>query len=306
MTGPRVGVVVACLSPPPSLVDATRETLRQLHEAGSPGRVVAVDDGSPPGSEAVFAALTALGVDVVHQPNGGIAAALNAGIERLRRPAPPKAGDGVPVDHVLTLDQDSRLGPGYVVAALAAVAQLEAAGAAYGFVSSASYSGRRAPTDGPVPATALQRAFDPMQSGWLVPLTTLEAVGGLDEALVIDGVDSEFTVRCRVAGLAPVVAPGAALEHGQGERVRGRVLGRPVGAVNHHSPARVRYMARNGVLLTRRYAAAQPRWVLRRLLVEGAAHLLRLTLDPDRRALATAMLRGVGDGVRGRTGRLPG
>jgi len=321
-----VGAVIACLDPPDSLVEAASETLRQLGGAAAPGgaqtggaqtgvaqtgvaqtgvaqiRVVAVDDGSAaPEAAAVFAALAALGVDVLHQSNGGIAAALNAGITRLREPVDGGSGPAF----VLTLDQDSRLGPGYVAAALAAVAALEAEGTPYGFVASESYSGRRAPTDGPVPGVpALRRAFDPMQSGWVVPVTTFAQVGLLDEALVIDGVDSEFTVRCRAAGLTPVVAPGAALEHGQGERVPGRLLGRTVGAVNHHSPTRVRYMARNGVLITRRYAAAQPRWVARRLLEEAKAHLLRVVLDPDRRRLAAAMLRGWRDGVLGRSGPL--
>ncbi len=318
-----VAAVVACLDPPVSLVGAARETLRQLGESaagGVPARVVVVDDGSTaPEAPAVFAALAALGVEVVHQTNAGIAAALNAGIARLREPVDGRPGPS----YVLTLDQDSRLGPGYVAAALAAAAALETTGTPYGFVASESYSGRRAPTDGlvagvlggpdvrggpGVPAgpgvSALRRAFDPMQSGWVVPVSTFTTVGLLDEGLVIDGVDSEFTVRCRAAGLTPVVAPGAALEHGQGERVPGRVLGRTVGAVNHHSPTRVRYMARNGVLITRRYAAAQPRWVLRRLVEEAKAHLLRLALDPDRRPLAAAMLRGWRDGVLGRSGLL--
>lgn len=297
-----VGAVIACYDPPASLVDATRETVRQLREVGGSGRVVAVDDGSGAAAAPVFAALEDLGVEVLHQPNGGIAAALNAALARLRE----ESGGGGGAAYVLTLDQDSRIGPGYLAAALATLAQLEQSGAAHAFVASESYSGRRAPTAGPLPGVpGLQRAFDPMQSGWVVPLTTFARLGVLDEGLVIDGVDSEFTVRCLTAGLSPVVAPGAMLVHGQGERVPGRVLGRTVAEVNHHSPTRVRYMARNGVLITRRYAAAQPRWVARRLLEEAKAHLLRIALDPDRRALGAAMMRGWRDGVLGRTGPLP-
>lgn len=299
-----LGAVIACLDPPASLVEAAAETLRQLRELGAGARVVAVDDGSGASAAPVFAALEAIGVEVLHQANAGIAAALNAGISALRDGVGP-AGAGA-LTHVLTLDQDSRLEPGYAAAAIAAAVRLAEAGAAYGFVASETYSDRRAPTDGPVPGVAgLWRAFDPMQSGWVVPVSTFDAVGLLDEGLVIDGVDSEFTVRCRAAGLSPVVAPGAGLAHGQGERVPGRVLGRSVGAVNHHSPTRVRYMARNGTLITVRYAASQPRWVARRLVEEAMAHLLRLALDPDRRALGAAMLRGWRDGLLGRTGPLP-
>lgn len=335
-TPPRVVAVIACLDPPVALVEEVREVLRQA------GQVVVVDDGSDSATR-VFVELEAVGVVVIHQANAGIAAALNTGIRWAR-------GQGA--DTVLTLDQDSRLGGGYVAAALAALDAARLAGIPVAFVSAESYSGRRAPTDGwatgggastappldsesgyltprarrvnlpdsessaPEQATfrgpvRLARAFDPMQSGWVVPLTTFERVGPLEEDLVIDGVDSEFTVRCRAAGLHPVIGPGCVLEHGQGERMPARLLGRPVVvrgapvAYNRHPPTRVYYMARNGTILTRRHLLGQPRWVLRRLGQEAQAHGLRLAFDPQRGRLVVAVLAGWRDGLRGRTGRIP-
>ncbi|MEP6799736.1 MAG: family 2 glycosyl transferase, partial [Lapillicoccus sp.] len=157
----------------------------------------------------------------------------------------------------------------------------------------------------------LVRAFDPMQSGWVVPVGTFDRVGLLEEDLVIDGVDSEFTARCRAAGLDPVVGAGCALEHGQGERMPARLLGRPVAvrgvavAYNRHAPARVYYMTRNGTIITRRYLVRQPRWVLRRLGEEALAHVIRLAFDPQRGRLVVAILAGWRDGLLGRTGRIP-
>ena len=294
VVGPgQVVAVVAALDPPASLVDATRRTLHQV------GRVVVVDDGSGPASAAVFEALEGLGAEVVHRPNGGIAAALNTGLEHVRRTG------GAP--YVLTLDQDSRLGPDYVVRALATAARLERSGTAYGVVAAESYSGHRSPTaDGvDLPDGRVDWAFDPMQSGWLLPASTLAAVGAFEEGLVIDAVDSEYTARCRAHGRPPAVGVGCALEHGQGERRPARVLGRPVGGYNRHSPLRVRYLTRNGTLLTRRYLATQPRWVLRRLATETVAHLLRLAFDDEQRgALVRAVLLGWRDGLLGRTGRI--
>jgi rhamnosyltransferase len=145
-----------------------------------------------------------------------------------------------------------------------------------------------------------------MQSGALVPAATYRDVGCYDEGLVIDAVDSEFTVRCLAAGLEPLVAPGCDLDHGMGERHHAQVLGRDI-AYNHHSPERVYYMARNGTLVSRRHLRDEPGWVLRRLTEEAKAHALRLALDPDRADLARAAIQGVRDGLRGRTGpRLPG
>ncbi len=295
---PRVAAVIACFDPPDSLVEAVREAAVQTD------LVVAVDDGSV-GTTDVFVRLGACGATVLHQANAGIAAALNAGIRVAREQG---------ADVVLTLDQDSRLGSGYVAAALATLAAAAAGGIPVGFVSAESYSGHRAPTDGWAGRgvdARVPRAFDPMQSGWVVPLTTFDRLGPLEEDLVIDGVDSEFTARCRAAGLDPVIGPGCLLGHGQGERMPARLLGRPVVvrgvalAYNRHVPIRVYYMTRNGTVITRRHLLRQPRWVMRRLVEEATAHGIRLVFDPQRGRLLVATLAGWRDGLRGRTGRIP-
>ena len=288
-----VVAVIACLEPRGGLVQVVVDLLQQVEA------VVVVDDGSVAAAD-VFAALEAAGASVVHQPNAGIAAALNAGIDVARRRFAP--------EFVLTLDQDSRPASDYVERAVGTWREATRRGVAVAFVAAESYSGRRAPTDGVV--HGLARAFDPMQSGWVVPVSTFDAVGALEEDLVIDGVDSEFTIRCRTLGLDPVVAPGCALEHGQGERLPAVLLGHRVALAgrplswNRHAPVRVYYMARNGTLLTRRHLLAQPRWVLRRLGQETQAHLLRLAFSPDRALLARAIAAGWRDGLAGRPGRI--
>lgn len=256
--------------------------------------VVVVDDGSASGEAVLDALVTRPGVRVRHQPNAGVAAALNAGVRA--------ALDDHDADAVLTLDQDSGLPSTYVVQAVRAWQDAVSRRIPVAFVCAATYSGRRAPARGLVQGYA--RAFDPMTSGSLVPAATYDVVGGYDEGLVIDAVDSEFTVRCLAAGLEPLVAPGCNLDHGMGDRRRAHVLGRDLG-YNHHEPDRVYYMARNGTLLARRHARDEPGWVLRRLVEEAKAHTLRLALDPDRKAAARAALSGVRDGLRNRTGRRP-
>ena len=95
----QVVAVIACLEPRGGLVQVVVDLLRQVEA------VVVVDDGSV-GAADVFAALEAAGASVVHQPNAGIAAALNAGIDRARRGWAPEL--------VLTLDQDSGPAHDYV------------------------------------------------------------------------------------------------------------------------------------------------------------------------------------------------
>jgi rhamnosyltransferase len=284
----RVVAVVTAYDPGPELRRLVDEVAPQV------ASVVVVDDGSTTGLEVIAALGDRHGVQVIRQPNAGVAAALNAGVRAAH------TDDGA--DAVLTLDQDSGLPPIYVVRAVRAWQDAMTRRIPVAFVCAASYNGRQTPTRGVV--HGYSRAFDPMQSGSLVPATTYRDVGCYDEGLVIDAVDSEFTVRCLAAGLEPLVAPGCELTHGMGERTSAHVLGRDV-AYNRHSPERVYYMARNATLLTRRHARDEPTWVLRRLAEEAKAHTLRLALDPARADLARTALAGVRDGLRGRTGRRP-
>jgi rhamnosyltransferase len=256
--------------------------------------VVVVDDGSTSGLDVVAGLIDRPGVRVIHQANAGVAAALNTGVRAALQDDHAEA--------VLTLDQDSGLPPTYVARAVRAWQGAVSRGIPVAFLCAASYSGRRTPTRGIVHGYA--RAFDPMQSGSLVPAGTYRDVGCYDEGLVIDAVDSDFTVRCLAAALEPLVAPGCDLEHGMGDRRQTYLLGRPL-AYNHHEPDRVYYMARNGTLLTRRHARDEPGWVVRRLAQEAKAHTLRLALDPGRAELARAALAGLRDGLSGRTGRRP-
>lgn len=293
---PTVVAVIAAYSPAPALIGTVRTLLTQVQQ------VIVVDDGSPDGAEPVLAGLAAAGATIVRQPrNSGIAAALNAGVEKAQVLWKP--------DFYLTLDQDSNPTPQYVQSGLDTYTAAASSGVKVGFVTASSYSGH------PIPVRTSKglfvQAFDPMQSGFLIPQSTFERVGRFDEELFIDGVDSEYTMRTRSAGLSVLVGKGCDIEHDLGERESAmmfdkpvRILGRIV-SYNYHSPSRVYYICRNGTLLTLRYGAKDPGWVLRRLVEEFKAHLLRFAFSPGRLKLARAATVGFRDALRGTTGRIP-
>jgi rhamnosyltransferase len=293
---PGVAAVIAAYRPDPSLAGTVRALREQVEH------VVVVDDGSPDGSAAVLAALADAGATVVRQPeNAGIAAALNAGVAEARARWNP--------DFFLTLDQDSRPAGDYVRRGLDTYASATAAGLGVGFVTAASYSGH------PIPVLHAEgrfvHAFDPMQSGFLIPRSTVDRLGPFEEDLFIDGVDSEFTMRARTAGLAVLVGEGCDIAHDLGRREPGRLFGRPVRVLgreisyNYHSPSRVYYICRNGTVLTLRYLRRSPGWVVRRLVEELKAHILRFTFSPGRTKLLRAAAAGFRDALRGSTGRIP-
>jgi len=150
-----------------------------------------------------------------------------------------------------------------------------------------------------------------MQSGFVIPRETLDAVGLLAEEFVIDGVDSEFTARARAAGRDAIVGEGCDIDHQLGRRDPAVLFGRPVRfrgralSYNYHSPQRVYYVVRNGVAITRTYVFKDPAWTALRLVEEAKAHLLRLAFSPNRLSIAKAMAAGLADGVAGRMGPIP-
>ncbi len=291
-----VVAVVAAYRPQDDLVDNVAAALSQVQG------VVVVDDGSPEGTEHILDALGAAGAMVLRREvNSGIAAALNAGIEEALARWHP--------EFVLTLDQDSCVTDGYVEHAVQTYRRATQAGVRVGLVTASSYGDaptptRRSPDDFP-------RAFDPMQSGTVIPVTTIDAIGLLDEGLFIDGVDSDYTARAHAAGLAVLVGQGCRLEHGLGRRERTTIFGRPVTLLgrelsyNYHSPSRVYYIARNGAVLTVRHLRHDTGWVARRLIEETKAHGMRVVLGRDRGKMVRAMVAGYLDAARGRAGRIP-
>ncbi|RYB95249.1 glycosyltransferase [Nocardioides oleivorans] len=289
-TTPRPAAVITAFRPGPSLVAAVRSVLGQLD------RVVVVDDGSPDAGTAAHDDLllecSSLGATVVHHgTNRGIGAALNTGIREVR-------GADVDLTHVLTMDQDSELPPDFVTGLLAAERDAMASGVMVGMTSPGAVDTvRRQGTDR---GRAFEPGGEPIQSGLLLPVATLEAVGEFDESLVIDGVDTDYWLRALDLGLAAVVAPGVSLSHRLGNPVvlpGGRQLPFVVA-----SEFRYHYQWRNLLRLVRRHGRRHPGWAAG-AVVRATRHLAIVTvLAPGRRGRLREAASGVRAGLRGETG----
>jgi rhamnosyltransferase len=285
--------VVTAFGPGESLVVAVRSLVSQV------SRVVVVDDGTPrahAGSDDVYEECRRIGATVVrHERNRGIGAALNTGLDAL------SAGPAE-VDHVLTLDQDSVLPEGYVASLVAAGRAAEAQGVQVGMVAPGRASGIRSGEGRRTGGVVLGK--EPIQSGLLVPSEVLRRIGGFDEPLFIDGVDSEFFLRARAHGYLCVVAPEVHLEHRLGRaaevRIGPRVLTLVVAA-----DFRYYYQVRNVVELVRRYVRTEPVWAAGAVGKLVRHLVITTTLVPGRRERLHYARRGLRDGLRRVQGPIP-
>ncbi len=261
------------------------------------GHVVVVDDGSSANVDEVLAQLEDLGCQILRLGcNSGIATALNAGIRVARQnPAEP--------DFILTMDQDSLLEPGYTVKLLAAHAAAAEAGIAVGMVAPGSIAGLPTRQNGKVGNILL--GGEPIQSGLMIPTHVFDKLGQLMDELFIDGVDTEFYLRARNAGMESVLAPDAALTHALGAMVPASVFGIPVSPggkplqIRTAASYRYYYIFRNRLLLVRKYWRSQPAWAFKGLLADYRHLAIVTTLAPGRAARLISALAGVRDGFKG-------
>ncbi|MCQ1999251.1 glycosyltransferase [Arthrobacter zhaoxinii] len=290
----RVAAVISAYNPPIDLIEKVKRLASQVE------RIIVVDDGSPADVTGVLQGLEAAGAVVLKQgSNTGIAAALNAGIRYAAESAP---------DFFLTLDQDSELDPDYVARALVAFTAATLQGVPVGMVCAESHN--KQPVMLQKPGVPFPEAFDPMQSGTLIPAATFDAAGLLEEDLFIDCVDSEFTARIREMGLKAIIAPGCNISHAVGESRPMRLgtwhvtVGGQKRFVHSHAPFRVYYITRNGLVMYRRYLPKQPVWVLRRIGLEVVFYGVRVVYGPHRFRQIAAIAFGIRDALTGRMGRI--
>ncbi len=245
----------------------------------------------------------ASGCEVIRNlANLGLAAGFNLGIARAR-----EQGSAF----VLLLDQDSVASPGMVATLLDAYASLSKSGrvAAVGAQFVDPRDGRLAPfvrVGFPFNRKLHGAAGECIESdflissGSLLPLPVIDDVGGMDEGLFIDSVDLDWCFRARAAGYQLHGVCDARMRHSIGDALKPSLLGHKIFV---HSPRRLYYLTRNRLLLYRR--AHTPRvWIAQDLLRVVGKFLRMSLLVAPRGDNARAMLRGIRDGIRGRTGTL--
>lgn len=136
-------------------------------------------------------------------------------------------------------------------------------------------------------------------SGALLSVDAIAKVGPMDEDLFIDYVDIEWGLRAKAKGYQSYGAYDVTMTHTIGEKAL-EVAGVRLAV---HKPIRRYYYYRNALLLCRRpYISLS--WKVNELSRLALKFFIFALLSGRRREDASMMIKGIGDGLRGKGGKL--
>jgi rhamnosyltransferase len=283
-----IGAIVPTYNPDEDLEVRLRDISHQTD------RLYLVDDGSSPEVlSRIRAVAQRLGCQLIENAgNLGIATAFNRGAAAALR-------DGC--DHVLLLDQDTLVEPEMARRMTAMLAQASDSRIA---VLAANYldSGGR-PAYRLSPELEISDVDIAISSGSLIPTAVYHSLGGMDESLFIDEVDHDFCLRARLRGYRVTATREPLTRHQVGRQRLFRVAGVAF-SMSNHRPLRRYYMARNRVVITRRYLRHFPGWVLGMLFRSAVEVSLLPFLEREGPRKLRAVVLGLAHGLVGRRGRL--
>lgn len=223
--------------------------------------------------------------------NLGIAAALNTGIRRA-------IALGYP--WVVTFDQDSRIGEGYIAGIFSAYRKAKAETRVgmlfprYQDAECGVFLSTHRSSSGDV--------FACLTSGAMIHADTFASIGPMEERFFIDYVDLEYCMRIRAAGLKIIECPDAILAHSLGKMTLHRMFARSFSTTNH-SPMRRYYITRNRLTLIRQYYSKEREWAIADVQGLMKDIIKILLVEKDKLAKAKYMARGLFDAIFGRLGR---
>ena len=237
-----------------------------------------------------------------NEVNLGLAAAINLGVHWLTTSKPER-------DFVLLLDQDSKPESGSISQLLDAFQRLKKEGRKVGCVGPLLLDPHTGLTHGFHQNTHLRwtRVYPPINSatpirctnlngsGTLVTTSLFQNLGGLDESLFIDHVDTEWAFRVMAHGFELWGIPSAVFTHSMGQdSMRIWLLGWRIWPIR--SPQRHYYLYRNAIILTRRayIPIVWKAWAIVKLVLTTS---ITAITGPSRREQMLHMYRGVKDGI---------
>lgn len=274
----RTAGVVLAYHPTDEIRDNVARLLLQVE------RVYIVNNSPDGTSRALLGKLASDRVEVLEQDgNIGVAAGFNAGM---------RAALAAGFDYVWIFDQDSTVANGMLAALLRAHGRTDVRVGIVGPALRAAETGNVYDADrgqGSAPIQAL------ISSGALFSRALMEEIGLHDEALFIDYVDHDISLRAGRAGYTNLKVFDTHLDHRFGASKPARFLWRRV-YISDYSPMRHYYTSRNRIIVARRFGYG--RWFRDDLRYAAKAWVKVLFCERNRPAKVRAFIRGLRDGLR--------
>ena len=246
-----------------------------------------------------------------NRENTGISRAYNAGIRVFER---------LGITHLILLDQDSRLEDNATSVLVDTLRSLSE----NAFIGSLSCENIELGAPQSAPWRVLERAprgiarkaysrgrlrvgpnyreeLTFTNSGTLLPMKVINRVGPFDEALFVDAVDYDYSLRIREAGLACLSVPAARVFHRRGVSIQKRILGVPV-SLSSFPPRRSYYILRDTLRFAGGWFSRYPRTVAGILATMTFVVIASMAVLGGRRERGQSIVKALFDCGHGVTG----
>lgn len=139
----------------------------------------------------------------------------------------------------------------------------------------------------------MKKTLTIITSGALHILSKIPQIGLYDESLFIDSVDFDFALRVKSKGFEVLRVKEPLICHHLGNPIKKMGI-----QSSNHSSFRRYYMARNHVIILKRYWKQFPLWVLKKNLFFMIQLLKMMILEGDKKAKLCLTLKGFHDAFK--------
>lgn len=286
-SSPGVGAVVVTYQPEIAMLENVRLLAAQVDV------LIVVDNGM---SEVCRMALESQLIDQIelikHPENLGIAAGFNTGIQRLVK---------TNCEFVFTFDQDSRVPSDFIQGMVKSFHAAEQEFGQVGMLMPIWHDSASEPVVRE--SLGLTEVFQGISSGTVYRTRVFAELGEFAEEYFIDGVDTEFCLRCQTSGWRVIQNPSFSIAHSLGTKMSIQVFGL-VFSIVVHSAFRKYFMARNRILNYRKYGLRNLRWFFADFSMFSREIFHLLVYENQKSTKLWYTLIGIQDGILNRTGKI--
>jgi len=143
---------------------------------------------------------------------------------------------------------------------------------------------------------SFKRSLFLITSGNVVRINAWQKVGGYNEKLFIDEVDTDFCLRIQKMNFQILSTKENYLQHKLGNKFDVKIpVTKKVWPIGIHAPFRMYYMSRNGLFMIKKYAFSHPKYALYRLKSFVAKFLFILFFYPNKSRYLKSFFSGLKD-----------